>query len=117
MEKEKEFFKNPLGINIVKCCASCKHKALDGGTSRICKIGEGAVKPSYVCSDWEMSENYAKAGIGGGRIKKKHYLAYVLECYDNEAKKAEKPKDIKIPIKQVERDYEKQFGSIYINEK
>lgn len=107
---DKEFFKNEFGVNIVKCCASCKHKEFGKTGTRVCTNGEGEVKPSYLCSDWEMSERLAKAGKGGGPVKKARYLQYVLNY--------EQPKEPQyhVPLKAIRAEYEKLYGSIYICE-
>lgn len=113
---DKTFHEAPLGVKIVRCCASCKHKQLDGGTSRICMIGEGVVNSSCVCDDWEMSKDLIKAGLGSGRVKKKSYLMYVLKRYEEVAKITDKNKKVDVHINDLRKEYNKKFGSIYINE-
>ena len=108
--REKQFFKNYYGISIVKCCASCKHKQFDKGSSRLCMKGEGNVTPSYLCNDWEMNEKLQKAGMGGGRVRRIEYLRYCLDF--------PQPRDplLHVPLNVIRDRYEKATGkSIYIN--
>lgn len=108
---EKEFCKNRFGATIVKCCASCKHKVYDKGCFRVCQKGEGIVQPSSICGDWEMSPSLSKAGIGGGHVKKRHYLKFVLDYTQPEDPRQHKG------VMEKRREYELLFGSIYLNEK
>ena len=64
---------NRYGAGIVKCCASCTHKVIDT-RSRICDCGGGIVKPSDLCTDWQVQKGLENAGKGGGKVKKRAYL-------------------------------------------
>ena len=103
--------KNKYGVDIVKCCASCKHNI--GAASeftRVCDDGEGIVKPNSLCAHWMMKQNLEKAGKGGGGIKKKHYLEWLLNY-----KQPENPK-LHVSLEDRQIEYEHQFGSRYLIE-
>lgn len=74
-----KYYINAHGIRVVKCCASCKKKNLKEG-KRVCTKTSLLVESSFVCRDWEMSQQFDKVGIGGGQIKKKKYLQTVVKC-------------------------------------
>ena len=51
------FVRNPAGIRIKKCCASCAWKVLiDSLVNRKCRRWRKKVKPRHCCGCWEMSE-------------------------------------------------------------
>lgn len=75
----KGVYKNKYGVEIKMCCASCKRKVFKSEKTRDCELGEKDLKPSYLCPDWIMSENLDNAGRGGGRIRKKGYLQFILD--------------------------------------
>lgn len=112
--------KNKLGYDIVMCCASCIHNAgANNEFTRLCDAGEGIVKPSSYCKQWEIKRRIGSgkpgdvdldsAGLGGGRIKRRDYLQFVLKY-----PQPENP-TMHIPIGEIRADYEKKHGSIYIN--
>ena len=107
---EKIFKKNKYGIDVVMCCASCAHN-LGAKTehTRICEAGEGEVRPTSLCTAWEMKDSLNDAGKGGGNVKKSDYLMFLL--------KFEQPKDAayRVSIDDIRKMYEKKHGSIYIN--
>lgn len=77
----KEFVKNKYKVNIVKCCASCKFHDSNGDERiRICKRGYGDHELDYLCGGgWEMEPKLENAGKGGGRVKKKEYIQFIME--------------------------------------
>lgn len=96
----KLYYKNQHGVDITKCCASCKHK-LEGGrkdNERLCKLTQKIVRADDLCSSWELTESpkLEVAGKGGGRIKKPHYIQWCKEHGINP------------------EWYEQQFGSRYL---
>ena len=114
--KEKKTVKNKYGVDIVCCCASCLHnRGVSGNEStRVCDAGEGMVKPSSWCAQWKMrclmsvppktgELNLDAAGKGGGMVKSAAYLKFALN-YDQS-----------VGIKQIRAEYERKYGSIYIN--
>ena len=84
-------------------------------SSRFCLKHQKGVKPRSYCKQWEMSEQMEAAGAGGGKIKRKAYLKYVLEVREDE-RLAEQLK-IQFPhksIEQIRKDFEERNGSIYV---
>ena len=108
--------KNQHGIEVKKCCASCKHKDLTRLVlARYCSQHHEKVKPRECCEQWEMSEQMEAAGSGGGKVKKKAYLKYVLDVREDESLADQL--GLKFPhksIDQIRRDYEEKNGSIYV---
>lgn len=52
-----DFVRNPYGIRIKKCCASCAWKVLtESLTTRKCRRWRKRVKPRHCCRCWKMSE-------------------------------------------------------------
>jgi len=76
----KKFYKNKYNINIVMCCASCRHHMVKGEDNvRMCKKYHMANESDYLCtSGWEMDPSLDNAGKGGGKVKRGEYLRYVL---------------------------------------
>lgn len=93
-----EFEKNPRGVNIKKCCASCRMKAVDvnlirpsdkkSELRRFCVEHGKVVFNNDVCSLWQMGDD-AKGFKSDydGKVKTKDYLDYyretVLKYRDN----------------------------------
>jgi hypothetical protein len=111
-----QVMRNEHGIEVKKCCASCKHKDLTRLLSaRFCSLHQKKVKPREGCKQWEMSEQMQAAGSSGGKVKKKAYLQYVMSVRDDESL-ADQLK-IQFPhksIEQIRRDFEEKNGSIYV---
>lgn len=105
---KKAFYRNGYGVNIVMCCASCAHKVFDKGGLRVCTKGEGTVRTSYLCSDWVLSPKLDNAGKGGGKVKKKDYLKFVLNY------PRPKPKEGFVTLSEIREVYEKLYGQIYM---
>ena len=108
--------RNSHGVEIRECCASCKHKDLTRLiSSRFCLQHHKKVKPRECCEQWAMSEQMEAAGSGGGKIKKKAYLKYVLQVREDESL-ADQLK-VQIPHKtltEIRQDFEAKNGSIYV---
>lgn len=108
--------KNQHGIEVKKCCASCKHKDLTRLVlARYCSQHHEKVKPRECCEQWEMSEQMEASGSGGGKVKKKAYLKYVLDVREDESLADQL--GIKFPHKsigQIRKDFEEKNGSIYV---
>ena len=79
MKSKKATVLNKFGISVVKCCASCQHKELHDERMRPCKLGDVKVMPDYLCPRWIMRESLDNAGMGGGRVRKRHWLNFVLD--------------------------------------
>ena len=113
---KRQVTRNQHGIEVKKCCASCKHKDLTRLVlARYCSQHHEKVKPRECCEQWEMSEQMEAAGSGRGKVKKKAYLKYVLDVREDESLADQL--GIKFPhksIEQIRRDYEEKNGSIYV---
>ena len=113
---KRQVTRNQHGIEVKKCCASCKHKDLTRLVlARYCSQHHEKVKPRECCEQWEMSEQMEAAGSGGGKVKKKAYLKYVLDVREDESLADQL--GIKFPhksIEQIRRDFEEKNGSIYV---
>ena len=119
---EEKFVLNDYNVKVKKCCASCRFNGgLVKDLARVCKLGEGIVKNSSVCDRWQMKTgddaegnklipDFNKAGKGGGRIKKKHYLKFLLNYPQPENAKLED----RISNVQIAKEYEEKHGSIYM---
>ena len=108
--------RNSHGVEIRECCASCKFKDLTRlMSSRFCLQHHKKVKPRECCEQWAMSEQMEAAGSGGGKVKKKAYLKYVLQVREDESL-ADQLK-VQIPHKtltEIRQDFEAKNGSIYV---
>ena len=113
---KRQVTRNQHGIEVKKCCASCKHKDLTRLVlARYCSQHHEKVKPRECCEQWEMSEQMEAAGSGGGKVKKKAYLKYVLDVREDESLADQL--GIKCPHKsigQIRKDFEEKNGSIYV---
>jgi hypothetical protein len=72
MTKKPDCQKNPYGIEVKVCCASCQHK--DNTrliNSRWCKKRARAVAADNVCSLWAMSFGMRHAGGSQGSVRDK----------------------------------------------
>ena len=108
---KKEFVKNKNGIDIVKCCASCRHHDSDGREKvRICKKGHGERALDYLCpKDYDMNPSLDNAGMGSGKIKKPHYLHYIVENIGRLVVGGQNTLNV------VREKYRKTYGSEYMD--
>ena len=71
MEK-KIFTRNPYGIRIKMCCASCEHKRITRSmTARFCKEHARGVQSSDLCECWKMSFQMKAVGKSQGDVRDK----------------------------------------------
>ena len=69
---EGRFIRNPFGILVKRCCASCGHKDLTRAVSlRRCAKHHKDVTASDVCDDWQMSQELQQAGRSQGAVRDK----------------------------------------------
>lgn len=106
---------NSHGVEIKACCASCRFKDLTRlMTSRFCTQHHQSVKPDERCGQWALSDQLAAAGSGGGKVKRREYLRYVLEVRADESLAAQL--GIRTPqktIDQIRQEFENKNGAIY----
>ena len=109
-------YRNSHGILVNRCCASCKFKDLTRlMTARFCTEHHKGVKPRDCCKQWALSGQLEAAGRGGGQVKRRDYLRYLLEVREDESLADQL--GIRTPhktIDQIRSEFEKNHGSIYI---
>lgn len=110
-------YRNSHGIIINRCCASCKFKDLTRlMTSRYCLQHHKSVKPNGYCKQWAMSEQMEAAGRGGGQVKCRAYLRYLIEVRADESLADQL--GIRAPhktIDQIRQEFENKNGSIFLS--
>ena len=65
MQKEnlqQKTIRNQYGIEIKKCCASCRHKKIKADGSRICALMQIVVSQQFVCPKWAVTDGLINAG-------------------------------------------------------
>lgn len=109
--------RNRYGIEICKCCASCKfRKVVNEG--RMCSKAKVLVESWHLCSGWDIHEKLQNAGDGRGKVKS---LAYMNYCRDRYLQQREELIDGKIlptqvkPVEEIRKEFSELYGSIYIN--
>ena len=109
--------KNDFGVAVKKCCMSCAHRDCTRlwGT-RYCNELHVEVGRYTACGQWQMSDQMKAAGKGGGKIKRRRYLAYLASIREEEALARQLgagflPKSIEA----IRREFEQEHGSIFIN--
>lgn len=66
---KKKTMRNPYGIEVKICCASCEHRIVDCAGERTCQLVELKVQQRFKCSKWQISYALSKAGSGGGVVR------------------------------------------------
>lgn len=115
--KKTATVKNDFGVAVKKCCMSCAHRDCTRlwGT-RFCNELHMEVGRYTVCGQWQMSDQMKAAGKGGGKIKRRKYLAYLASIREEEALARQLgagflPKSVEA----IRREFEQEHGSIFIN--
>ena len=115
---KKVFTKNDFGVDIVMCCASCKHHVSSGQKDRICmckidKDEEGNCKEHHVtflCSHWKINDKKpigAKESLATlkllptGHVKRKKYFDWI--------------KENNYSFTEGRKPFEREHGSIYMD--
>lgn len=112
MNKAK-FTRNAFGIQVKRCCASCAHKQLNRTVSqRVCAKHNKEVRACEVCECWKMSDMLKSFCMSEGQIKRREYQLYLLKIREREA---ESNVEEEQSIEDIRKEFESQFGSIYIN--
>ena len=108
--------KNGCGIEIRKCCLTCKNRCEDCENCQMCRLLGVKVAAKDLCSSWKMAECYQQVGRNKGKIKKKEYLMFVLAQREEEAEAIEQgilmEEDCKT-AEELRAMFEEGFGSIY----
>ena len=114
---EENIVKNPCGLRVKKCCASCANKYIENDGLRACPVIDEYVEADHVCKQWQMDYNTSQAGVCRGRVHKKEYLMFALAIRLEEgvealrAKKQGKPEPEPRAIESIRREYEKDYGT------
>ena len=109
-------YRNSHGIEVKKCCASCRFKDLTRlMTARFCTEHQKRVKPRECCYEWALSDQLEAAGSAGGKVKCKAYLKFVLEVREEESLADQRGLHIvHKTIEQIRQEFEKNHGSIFV---
>ena len=109
-------YRNSHGIEIKKCCASCRFKDLTRlMTARFCTEHNKRVKPRECCYEWALSDQLEAAGSAGGKVKRKAYLKFVLAVREEESLADQRGLHIvHKTIEQIRQEIEKKNGSIFV---
>ena len=68
-QRSFEYAKNPFGILIKKCCASCQWKQLtDSLITRKCRRWKKKVKPRHCCRSWSLRAKLLKLQMRNVKI-------------------------------------------------
>ena len=110
--------RNRNGIEIKKCCASCRFRQISSEKGRFCKKHQKKVKAGWLCEEWGINPNLEHAGDSGGQVKCAKYLDYYRKHWlkqqeDLVAKRI--TADDFASVEDIRKDYEQEHGSIYIN--
>ena len=112
------FVKNGHGIKIKKCCASCKQRKIDDELGRFCNLHKCTVASNDVCKRWELSKKLNNAGNGIGKVKCMSYMNFFRAKWVQQLDALEageiNPRKMKC-IGEIRREYEREFGEIYVN--
>ena len=110
--------RNARGIRVRKICASCQFRCIEDDGTRSCQRTNQPVDQCDRCKLWQMSQGTKNAGISRYGIKRREYLAFVLNvrfAEDEALKKGTlKEEDCK-PVEELRRQFEETSGSIYVN--
>ena len=113
----KQTKKNHFRIAVKKCCASCARKDLTRAVSaRWCEKHEKKVMACDYCNRWRMSRQLRMAGFARGKVKRIEYLRYLMA--EREIESVAEQNGLTIEAKNIEQirvEFEKEYGSIYIN--
>lgn len=115
---KKQFVRNEHGVAIRMCCASCKMRRLTSDDSRVCKLTGRIVTRTRLCKQWVLAPRLQSAGRSGGRIKSRQYLSYYRERWSAQREAVEAGRiavEELLSADDIRREFEAQFGSIYIN--
>ena len=109
--------RNMHGIEIKACCASCEHKVINND-GRFCGLEKTRVASGHCCNRWQMDKRLQKAGRGGGKVKKCHYLTFFIERWIEQRSALEAGRISVGQLRTVEdirKEYHEQYGSEFVN--
>ena len=95
-----------------KMCASCIHKCLNDFAQRDCLLTKKRVRASFVCGDWEMSEQLQTLGCEQGKVQRRAYQLTLLEVRVSEGLAELRGETITPkPLEDIRKEFEAEHGS------
>ena len=76
---EAPLAKNRCGIEVKKCCCTCKHRCPEADSKSTCLELGIEVASTDLCRGWKMAPSYEQVGMNKGKVKSREYLMWVLE--------------------------------------
>ena len=111
--KRNQFVKNPFGVTIKMCCASCACKDISRSMNeRICTKHIKNVRACEVCNSWQMSQLMKSFRITPGQVKRREYQLYLLAVRQEEERNGVAEGK---SIEEIRAEFESQFGSIFLD--
>ena len=109
--------RNRYGIEICRCCASCKNRMVinDG---RMCSKTDYEVASWHLCTQWDIHPRLQNAGEGNGKVKSLSYLNYFRERYLQQIDECISGKILptqRLSREEIRKEFSELHGSIYIN--
>ena len=49
------YARNPNGVVVKRCCASCRHREVWRNGQRVCAVNREFVQPKFRCRKWQMA--------------------------------------------------------------
>jgi hypothetical protein len=78
-KSQQKSMRNQHGVEIKKCCASCRHKKNGNDGGRICSLMQIVVGQQFTCPKWAVADGLMNAGRSQGKVKRHEYLMFVFE--------------------------------------
>ncbi len=109
--------RNRYGIEICRCCASCKNRMVTND-GRMCSKIDYEVASWQYCSQWDVHPKLQNAGEGNGKVKSLVYLNYFRERYLLQIDEFLAGKILptqRLSREEIRKEFSELYGSIYIN--
>lgn len=89
IQREPECAKTRLGIEVRKCCCTCRFAQVGSEGLKLCEKSGAEMEGEALCSCWMMAPCFENIGSNQGRVKSKRYLEFVLQMRMKEAQDME----------------------------
>ena len=109
--------RNRYGIEICRCCASCKYREVKN-EGRMCSKAKAEVESWHLCRQWDVHPKLQNAGEGNGKVKSLVYLNYFRERYLQQIDEFVAGKILptqRLSREEIRKEFSELYGSIYIN--
>ena len=70
--------RNRYGIEICRCCASCKYREVKN-EGRMCSKAKAEVESWHICRQWDVHPKLQNVGEGNGKVKSLMYLNLITQ--------------------------------------